>query len=92
MSIDLSGRTALVTGGNRGIGLAVVKALADAGADVTFTARSEASASAAIETLGEGSKVASAICDVTDRDRLRAVMAAPFDILINNAGIVDPVG
>ena len=39
--LDLSGRTALVTGGNRGIGLAAVQHLAKAGARVTFTARSE---------------------------------------------------
>ena len=44
---DLQGRTALVTGGNRGIGLATVRALASAGATVHFTARSAANIAAA---------------------------------------------
>jgi len=48
---DLAGRRALVTGGNRGLGRACVRALADAGASVAFTARSEAKVAEALAGL-----------------------------------------
>ncbi|HFB54524.1 MAG TPA: SDR family NAD(P)-dependent oxidoreductase, partial [Hellea balneolensis] len=51
MSIKLNGKSALVTGGARGIGLACVQALAESGASVTFTARNTASAQIALDTL-----------------------------------------
>jgi 3-oxoacyl-[acyl-carrier protein] reductase len=96
--IDLSGRTALVTGGNRGIGRAVAVALARAGADVALTyhtrdadARETASA---IEALGR--RVLVQQVDVgrhEDLARLADDAIRTFggvDILVNNAGIIRP--
>ncbi len=90
MSISLSGRTALVTGGARGIGLATVRALAARGAAVTFTARSEDSRTAALAALPPG--VTGVICDITDRAALAALCAPGFDILVNNAAVIAPIG
>ena len=89
-ALDLSGRTALVTGGNRGIGLAVVRQLAQAGARVTFTARSEANVEAAMESLVGA--VEGRVCDVTDRDGMAELIVEGFDILVNNAGVIGPIG
>ena len=89
--MTLSGKTALVTGGNRGIGLAVVRALAQAGASVHFTARSAANIAAAQRDLGP--IVATGHhANMTDRLAMTTLMEQPFDILINNAGIIGPIG
>ena len=89
-SLNLSGKTALVTGGNRGIGLAVVRELARAGARVTFTARSQANADAALREL-DGTAEAR-VCDVTDRAGMAALLGPGVDILVNNAGVIGPIG
>lgn len=89
--LDLAGRRALVTGGNRGIGLAVTRALAGAGAAVTFTARNAANREAALAEF-DGLPVEGQVCDVTDRAGMSALLARGFDILINNAGIIGPIG
>ncbi|MCX7889334.1 MAG: SDR family oxidoreductase [Rhodobacteraceae bacterium] len=93
--VTLAGRTALVTGGSRGIGLAAVRALAAAGARVTFTGRDGAAVAAALEGQGSAAgTVEGRVCDVTDRagmERL-AGTGGGFDILINNAGIIGPIG
>lgn len=89
--MTLAGKTALVTGGNRGIGLAVVRALAQAGATVHFTARSAANIAAAQRELGP--IVATGHhADMTDRLAMTTLLEQPFDILINNAGIIGPIG
>lgn len=88
----LHGRHALVTGANRGIGAAIARRLAGAGADVTLLVRTPASAdplSAELGTHGVRARVVAA--DVTDATALRAACAAaevlaPVDILVNNAG------
>ncbi len=94
VSIDLQGRRALVTGGSRGIGLAVAGALADAGADVAVFARSQGAveeAAAAIEARGVRSLAL--VGDVSapeDVERAWGELQAAFDgldILVNNAGI-----
>jgi NAD(P)-dependent dehydrogenase (short-subunit alcohol dehydrogenase family) len=90
MTIDLSGRKALVTGANRGIGLACVRRLVDAGAEVTFTARSAAKVAEA--TAGDGAGAQGRTVDVTDRQGMAALLAEGFDILINNAGVIEPIG
>ncbi len=88
--LNLSGRTALVTGGNRGIGLAVVRQLAEAGARVVFTARSESNVAAALEGLSGA--VEGRVVDVTDRAGMAALIDEGFDILVNNAGVIGPIG
>jgi NAD(P)-dependent dehydrogenase (short-subunit alcohol dehydrogenase family) len=91
MNLDLSGRSALVTGGNRGIGLAAVRSLAEAGAQVVFTARDAGSMTNALARL-PAVGVAGKVCDVTDRAGMAAILAPGFDIVVNNAGIVTPIG
>ncbi|CAN5458012.1 3-oxoacyl-[acyl-carrier-protein] reductase [soil metagenome] len=93
--IDLTGKSALVTGGSRGIGRAIALRLATQGADVAFTYRGNAAAAeetrAAVEALG---RTAVAIQgDVADRASADVVVKAVLeafgkvDILVNNAGI-----
>jgi gluconate 5-dehydrogenase len=91
---DLTGRTGLVTGSSQGIGLALARGLAAAGAKVVLNGRDEAKLAAAAETLrGEGARVATAAFDVTDGAGIAAALTrvetevAPIDILVNNAGI-----
>ncbi|ODS51935.1 MAG: 3-oxoacyl-ACP reductase [Acidobacteria bacterium SCN 69-37] len=97
--MDLSGRLALVTGGNRGIGRAIAIALADAGVDVALTYRvREAEArqtQADVEARGRRSLCVQA--DVSRGDDVailvKHVEAAlgPIDILVNNAGAIRPL-
>lgn len=93
---DLTGQRAVVTGGSRGIGLAIVTALADAGADVTFTARSAQGVAAALAALAGGppgrGSVRGVVCDVMDGAGMADVLAHPVDILVNNAGVIAPIG
>jgi 3-oxoacyl-[acyl-carrier protein] reductase len=89
--IDLSSRTALVTGGSKGIGLAIAEALYGAGARVAIVARDGARAEAAAQGLGERARGYS--CDVTDAARIAAALESverdlgPVDVLVNNAGL-----
>lgn len=89
--MTLSGKTALVTGGNRGIGLATVRALALAGADVHFTARSAANIAAAKAALGD-IRAAGHLVNMTDRIAMTTLFDHGFDILINNAASIGPIG
>jgi NAD(P)-dependent dehydrogenase (short-subunit alcohol dehydrogenase family) len=93
--MNLNGKSAIVTGGTKGIGRAIAEALAREGLDVCISARHEDEVERAvveIGELGEGS-VAGAVCDVRDYDEVRALVqyaADEFggvDILINNAGV-----
>ena len=93
--IDLNGKTALVTGGSRGIGKAIALRLATQGADVAFSYRGNEAAAAEttaeIEALGRRALAVQA--DVSDPDAadglVKAVVEAfgRIDILVNNAGI-----
>ena len=89
--MDLTNKTAIVTGGTRGIGRAIAKALAGAGLKVAITARSEDDIANAVSELNEAGSgtVTGYICDVRDYDQVRAVFAemGGVDILVNNAGI-----
>jgi NAD(P)-dependent dehydrogenase (short-subunit alcohol dehydrogenase family) len=92
-SFRLDGKRALVTGAGRGIGLAAVSALADAGADVTLAARTTKEIEEAAEAIrSRGQKAAPLTLDVRDLDAVKKAIAAqePFDILVNNAGTNRP--
>ena len=90
----LTDRVALVTGGASGIGLAIVQALAEAGAAVTIADLAEAAIVAARQGLAEkGFSVDGVVMDVTDSRRVTEVAdqvardKGRIDILVNNAGI-----
>ncbi len=94
VTIDLSGKRALVTGGNRGIGRTIAERLAEAGADVAVFARNEQSVAEAAGALsGRGVRGLALVGDVgSDADVERAwdTLMKEFgqlDILVNNAGI-----
>jgi NAD(P)-dependent dehydrogenase (short-subunit alcohol dehydrogenase family) len=97
MKIDLSGKTALVTGSTSGIGNAIARGLAAAGAAVMVNGRTQAKVDAAVAALGKaitGSNVLGIAADVSTAAGCRAVVAAlpDTDILVNNAGIFEPKG
>ncbi|MGP6189033.1 MAG: SDR family NAD(P)-dependent oxidoreductase [Vulcanimicrobiaceae bacterium] len=92
---DLQGKTALVTGGDRGIGAAIVGALADIGCNVavTYHKRGVAAADVLRHVREGGGKIEVFRVDLTDRAAIRALVEGvhakfgPIDILVNNAGI-----
>ena len=91
---DLTSRTALVTGGNSGIGLAMARALGLAGAKVALVARREAELQAAATTLSdEGIPAIPIVADLASKEAAKTVAAAAearhlvIDIIVNAAGI-----
>ena len=91
---DLSGKVAIVTGGNGGIGLGMARGLAAAGADIAIVARNEAKSDAAIAELQRhGVKAIAVTTDVTDQAAVARMVErvqrelGRIDILVNNAGI-----
>ena len=89
--MDLTGKSAIVTGGTRGIGHAIAKVLLSAGANVAITARKESEIEKAISQLnkiGPGT-VSGYVCDVRNYDQVKLLFAGfgVVDILVNNAGI-----
>jgi 2-deoxy-D-gluconate 3-dehydrogenase len=91
---DLTGRVAIVTGGNGGIGLGMARGLAEAGAAVAIVGRNAAKSDAAVVELTQrGAKAISVLADVTDKTVVAAMVARTqrefgrIDILVNNAGI-----
>jgi 3-oxoacyl-[acyl-carrier protein] reductase len=89
---DLAGRVALVTGGTRGIGLATVRALVEAGATVVLTGRDEARAEEAASAAGAAAGLA---LDVTDAKAVSSLVRGvakehgKLDIVVANAGIME---
>ncbi len=94
MQVSLSGRTALITGGSKGLGFATARRFILSGANVAILARTPETlgeARMALAELGEG-RVAACACDVADPAALTAAYGqvraelGPIDILVNNAG------
>ena len=91
---DLTGKIAIVTGGNGGIGLGMARGLADAGATIVIVGRNQPKSAAATEEIKKtGGKAIAIEADVTDRNAVKDVIAGTvrefgrLDILVNNAGI-----
>ncbi|MDZ7603203.1 MAG: SDR family oxidoreductase [Hoeflea sp.] len=95
MSIDLSGKTALITGASRGIGEAAARIMAGYGANVVLAARSTRDTARIAAEIGD--KALAVTCDVAQYvDVENAVNQAlesfgSLDILVNNAGVIDPI-
>lgn len=89
---DLRGRTAVVTGGTRGIGLMIAQGLVDAGCRVLVTSRDEAACAAAAAALGRSGDALAVASDLSTEEgclRLAAKVAdhlGALDVLVNNAG------
>ncbi len=94
MEIKLTGRTALVTGGSKGLGLAIARTFAEAGADVAIMARGQAGLDEAAAAMGSrpGQRVLAVACDVRRAEDVAAGFArvtqafGRLDIVVNNAG------
>jgi 3-oxoacyl-[acyl-carrier protein] reductase len=92
---NLEGKAAVVTGGTRGIGRAIVEVLLGAGASVVVGARTEADLRATVEDLGDNhpGRVDGAPCDVRRPEQCRALVERAvdrfgrLDVLVNNAGV-----
>lgn len=91
--MKLTGKSAVVTGGTKGIGYAVAKALLGEGASVYICSRSRSDVESAIERLSALGQVGGKLCDVRAEEEVRAVLEScekrfgGVDILVNNAGI-----
>ncbi len=91
----IEGKSALVTGGSRGIGLAITQALLDRGARVLTCATTQTGIDQAVNSLSRkyGERIAGTVCDVRDYERVRFMVREAerrfggLDILVNNAGI-----
>lgn len=94
-SYQFAGRTILITGGSRGLGLVLARKLGRAGARIAICSRTGAQLQrAAAELRDAGIEVFSQVCDVSDRKAVQELVAAiqdhwgPIDVLINNAGVI----
>lgn len=95
---DLTGRVALVTGGNKGLGRAMARGLAEAGADVFIASRNEAELKASLAYIleGTGRKGDYCVADVSNRNDVKRLARTAVekmgkvDIVVNNAGMNQP--
>lgn len=97
MKIDLSGKTALITGSTSGIGNAIARGLAAAGAEVVVNGRTQGKVDAAVAAMAKampGARVRGVAADVAMAAGCKTLAEAlpDVDILINNAGIFEPKG
>ena len=91
---DLTGKTALITGGSKGLGKAMARGLAEAGADVVISSRHEKELGAALDEIltGTSRRGKFVVADMSRRDEVRRLAHAALeafghiDILVNNAG------
>ncbi|WP_270732526.1 SDR family oxidoreductase [Shimia sp. Alg240-R146] len=92
---DVTGKTVMITGASRGIGESAARVFAAAGANVVLTARGGAAIEAIAAEIGDAALAVT--CDVADYSQVEAAVAAAVakfggvDILINNAGVVEPI-
>ncbi|MCI0640406.1 MAG: 3-oxoacyl-ACP reductase FabG [Gemmataceae bacterium] len=92
--LDLTGKTALVTGGSKGLGKAMARGLAEAGADIAISSRHEEELRPALEEIlrGTGRKGKYIVADMTNREEVQRLARAALeltgrvDVLVNNAG------
>jgi gluconate 5-dehydrogenase len=91
---SLAGKRALITGSSQGIGFALARGMAEAGATIVLNGRDEAKlAQAADQLVQGGASVTQLAFDVTDHDGVRAAIdgfeadSGPIDVLVNNAGM-----
>ncbi|NRB00220.1 MAG: SDR family oxidoreductase [Rhodobacteraceae bacterium] len=93
--MQMDGKTVVITGASRGIGKSTAEVLAQAGANVVLTARSQDAISSIADSIGGNALAIS--CDVGQFDQLQNVVEltknafGPVDVLINNAGVVEPI-
>ncbi|MCU1233240.1 MAG: short-chain dehydrogenase/reductase [Candidatus Solibacter sp.] len=94
-SIELRGKVVLITGGSRGLGIALARAFAQEGARLALCARSKEELAVAKQDLSErGAEVITIPCDVTDRGQVEHLVEAAvghygrLDVLVNNAGVI----
>ena len=95
-NFSLEGKIALVTGAVYGIGFAIAKAYAEAGATIVFNDRTQENMEKGLKNYADAgiTKVHGYVCDVTDEDAVNAMVAqiekevGVIDILVNNAGII----
>jgi NAD(P)-dependent dehydrogenase (short-subunit alcohol dehydrogenase family) len=94
-TIDFRGRVVVITGGSRGLGLAIARELADQGARLALLARDVAELERARDDIAaRGAEVLVRSCDVRDRSDVQAAIAAVverfgrIDVLVNNAGVI----
>lgn len=91
--VNLNSKTAVITGGTKGIGYAIAEALVNSGASVFICSRDENDLNAALEKLSKDNRAAGIVCDVRSEDQVKAMLAecgrafGGIDILINNAGM-----
>jgi len=91
---DLSGRVALVTGGSKGLGLAMARGFAEAGADVVISSRHQDELDAALAEISDGLDIRglTVVADMTDRKAVKRLAETALaemgrvDVLVNNAG------
>jgi len=94
-AIDFAGKTVVIFGGSRGLGLAMGREFSSAGAHVVLTARDEQELERAAADIAEqGGQVTTIACDVTDREQIERTIGrivhdrGGIDVLVNNAGII----